>query len=104
MAALKSQHPDLAGLLDWLQLLAQPSILTSSTDAERAWQEQQDALGTLMRVTQFPLSEIWAWKRPEDDHAPYLAGLQPEPVEAAPIEHDARVGPLPEVLQPTPSR
>ncbi|MCA1707710.1 MAG: hypothetical protein LC808_32340 [Actinobacteria bacterium] len=88
--AIRDKHPSLTKLLEWLLALAEPSLLDSRLMEDRCWQEQQDSLGTLFRVAQFPTSFVAAWKRPDDRNSTYLSGLIPEPVEHALIDRDAR--------------
>jgi hypothetical protein len=89
-AALRKQHPTLIDLLDWLIAQARPAMLDSRDPADRAWQEQQDAARTLLRIADFPSAAVAAWKRPDSRDAPYLAGLIPQPVENSLIDHDIR--------------
>ncbi|WP_220504558.1 hypothetical protein [Microbispora sp. H13382] len=90
-AALRERHPGLAGLLDWLMAQARPVFFNSNDPADRAWQEQQDATRSLLRIAEFPLAALAAWQRPQSKDAPYLAGLIPQPVEHSMIDHDVRV-------------
>ncbi|MGP4018790.1 hypothetical protein [Saccharopolyspora sp. 5N708] len=87
---VRRTYPSLGNLMEWLLAMAEPSPLDSNSIEDRSWQEQQDSLGTLFRAAKFPVSAIAAWKRPPDRNAPYLAGLIPEPVEHALIDHDTR--------------
>lgn len=89
--ALRARHPSMADLIDWLLAQAYPPIFNESDPADRAWQEQREATGCLLRIADFPLSALAAWRRPASDDAPYLAGLIPQPVEQSLIEHDIRV-------------
>ncbi|RKR90542.1 hypothetical protein BDK92_4918 [Micromonospora pisi] len=84
-------HPGLIPLLDWLIAQASPPALNSDDAADRAWQEQQDATRTVVRIADFPSAAFAAWRRPESRDAPYLAGLIPQPVEHSLIDHDIRV-------------
>ncbi|MGV9328204.1 hypothetical protein [Streptosporangium sandarakinum] len=88
--ALRAAHPELIGLLDWLIAQAAPPVLDSNDPADRAWQEQQDATRSLLRIAEFPHSSLAAWQRPSSRDAPYLAGLIPQPVEHSLIDHDVR--------------
>ncbi|QGK68918.1 hypothetical protein GIY23_04640 [Allosaccharopolyspora coralli] len=88
--ALRAHAPSMSYMLDWLIALGSPSKLDPGTAEDRAWQEQQDALGTLVRTADFPVSAVAAWNRPDNPNAPYLSGLIPEPSESSLIEHDAR--------------
>ncbi len=90
-AELRQRYPQLTSLLDWLGAQATPVALDSNNPADRAWQEQRDATGTLLRIAEFPLSALAAWRRPEDRNKPYLAGVIPQPVEHSLIDHDIRV-------------
>lgn len=83
-------HPATGRLLDWLIAQANAPRLDSNNQADRSWQEQRDALGTAVRISDIPLSTFAAWQRPTSPDAPYLAGLIPEPVENSMIDHDAR--------------
>jgi len=96
--AIGAKHRPLRELLTWLLAMAAPSPLESGRVEDRSWQEQQDSVGTLFRIADFPLSAVAAWRRPDDRHAPYLAGLIPEPVEHSFIDHDARTAGLPREL------
>ncbi|MFJ2838746.1 hypothetical protein ACIO52_25630 [Nocardia sp. NPDC087230] len=87
---LREQHPNLTPVLEWLGALAEAPELSSDNPADQAWQEQRDAVGTIARIFKVPPTTFSAWKRPASPHAPYLAGLIPEPVEHSLIEHDAR--------------
>lgn len=78
-------------ILEWLTALADTPMLSNADPADRAWQEQRDAVGTVARIFRIPPTTISAWRRPSSPHAPYLAGLIPEPVENSLIEHDARL-------------
>lgn len=89
-AILRARHPGLTGLLDWLLALANPPVLDSRDPADRAWQEQRDATGCILRIADFPLATLSAWQRPASRDEPYLAGLIPQPVEASLIERDVR--------------
>ncbi|WP_206062217.1 hypothetical protein, partial [Nonomuraea basaltis] len=89
-AALREAHPGLTGLLDWLIAQADPPVLDNRDPADRAWQEQQDATRSLLRIAEFPHSALAAWQRPSSRDAPYLAGLIPQPVEHSLIDHDVR--------------
>ncbi|MFI0791562.1 hypothetical protein ACH4OY_02490 [Micromonospora rubida] len=89
--ALRTRHPRLAPLLDWLIVQASPPMLNSDDPADRAWQEQQDAVRTIVRIADFPSAALAAWRRPGSRDAPYLAGLVPQPVEHSLIDHDIRV-------------
>ena len=88
--ALRAAHPGTVGLLDWLAAQADPPVLDSSDAADRSWQEQQDATRSVLRISDFPLSALAAWQRPDSRHAPFLAGLIPQPVEHSLIDHDVR--------------
>jgi hypothetical protein len=88
--ALRTQYPSLTGLLDWLLAQANPPIFDSRNPADRAWQEQRDAVGCLLRIAEFPLPALAAWQRPTSPDEPYLAGLIPQPVEHSLIDHDIR--------------
>ncbi|WP_175583185.1 hypothetical protein [Nocardia cyriacigeorgica] len=96
-AALRHRHSSLVPILEWLGAIADAPILSNADPADRAWQEQRDAVGTIARIFKVPPTTFSAWKRPTSPHVPYLAGLIPEPVENSLIEHDARasVGNLP---------
>ncbi|NKY30760.1 hypothetical protein [Nocardia gamkensis] len=87
---LRDKHPNLAPILEWLGALADPPVLSNDDPANRAWQEQRDAVGTIARIFKVPPTTFSAWRRPSSRHAPYLAGLIPDPVEHSLIEHDAR--------------
>ncbi|MFF5548059.1 hypothetical protein [Streptomyces olivaceoviridis] len=89
-AALRRRYPRLLPLLDWLLAQADPPLLDSRDAADRAWQEQQDATRSLVRISDFPLSSLSAWRRPAVREEPYLAGIIPQPSEAALIERDIR--------------
>lgn len=88
--AIRTQHPSLAPLLNWLTAQANTPSLRSDLAEDRSWQEQQDAARTILRLADFPLSAFAAWQRPNSPEAPYLAGLIPEPVEHSLIDHDVR--------------
>lgn len=88
---IRDRHPRTGRVLDWLIAQADAPRLSSDSAADRSWQEQRDAVGTALRISDFPLSPIAAWQRPPSPDAPYLAGLIPEPVEHSMIDHDARV-------------
>ncbi|WP_156161811.1 hypothetical protein [Nocardia vulneris] len=90
-STLRRTRPDLAPILEWLSALAEPPVLRSDDAADRAWQEQRDAVGTIARIFDVPPASFSAWRRPTSPHAPYLAGLIPEPVEHSLIDHDSRV-------------
>jgi hypothetical protein len=79
-------------LVKWLLAQAETPHLNSYDPADRAWQEQQDAVRTILRLADLPHSAFAAWGRPDDRNAPYLRGLIPEPVENSLIEHDVRAG------------
>ncbi|WP_378736082.1 hypothetical protein [Nocardia brasiliensis] len=87
---LLEKHPALTSTLEWLLAQADPELLDSEDAADRSWQEQRDAVGTVARIAGLPPTTISAWKRPAARDAPYLAGLIPEPVEHSHIDHDAR--------------
>ena len=87
---LRRRHPNLTLILDWLGALADPPGLSNDAPEDQAWQAQRDAVGTIARIFKVPPTIFSAWKRPLSRHAPYLAGLIPEPVEQSLIEHDAR--------------
>ncbi|MFI0352863.1 hypothetical protein [Actinomadura sp. 9N407] len=89
--ALRQERPDLADLLDWLLAQAVAPGLDPDDAAELRWLEQQDALRSIMRISDFPLSAAAAWRRPASPDAPYLAGLIPQPVEHSLIDHDIRI-------------
>lgn len=89
---LRKRYPALRPVLDWLQAMAEPVSLSSQNAAERRWQEERDAIGLAARIFDATPTAFAAWRRPESDDAPYLAGLIPEPVESSMQEHDARVG------------
>jgi hypothetical protein len=89
--ALRRDHPRLVSLLDWLIAQANPPVLDSRDLADRAWQEQQDATRSAVRIAEFPPSALAAWLRPTSRDAPYLAGLIPQPVEHSLIDHDVRM-------------
>lgn len=80
----------MSGLLDWLLAQAEPPVF-GDDPADRSWQEQRDATGSLLRIADFPLSALAAWRRPLSRDAPYTAGLVPQPVEHSLIDHDVRV-------------
>lgn len=88
--ALRARAPQLNSLLDWLLAQANPPSFEDSP-ADRAWQEQRDATGTLLRIGDFPLSALAAWRRPPSDDDPYTAGLIPQPLEQSLIDYDVRV-------------
>jgi hypothetical protein len=79
-SALRAARPELDPLLDWLIAQADPPVFGSSP-ADQSWQEQRDATGSLLRIADFPLSALAAWRRPQSGDAPYTAGLIPQPVE-----------------------
>jgi hypothetical protein len=89
-AALRTRYPGVTDLLDWLLAQANPPVLDSRDPADRAWQEQRDATGCLLRIADFPPPALAAWRRPASRDAPYLAGLIAQPVEQSLIEHDIR--------------
>ncbi len=89
-SAIRERFPRLVPLLDWLLAQADPPALDSRDAADRAWQEQQDATRSLVRISDFPLSSLNAWQRPEVRDAPYLAGIIPQPSETSLIERDMR--------------
>ncbi|WP_327413374.1 hypothetical protein [Streptomyces sp. NBC_01233] len=88
ITALRSLHPRLASLLDFLETIAQPDLLDSARTEDRSWQEQSDATRTGLQIGGFPPSLLAAWRRPADRHAPFLAGIVREPTEQSLIEHD----------------
>ena len=88
---LRERHPELVSLLDWLLAQAVPPRLDPDNAAELSWLEQQDALRNIVRIAEFPLSALAAWQPPTSPHAPYLAGLIPQPVEHSIIDHDIRI-------------
>lgn len=90
-AALRDEHPGLMSLIDWLIAQTRRPALNSRDPADRAWQEQQDATGNILRIAEFPLSALAAWQRPLARDDPYLSGLIPQPVEHSLIDHDIRV-------------
>jgi hypothetical protein len=90
-AVLRVRYPGLISLLDWLLALANPPLLDSRDPADRAWQEQRDATGCILRIADFPLASLAAWQRPSSRDAPYLAGLISQPVEASLMDRDVRV-------------
>jgi hypothetical protein len=88
---LRQRYGPLNALLDWLLAMAEPSPLNSAWAEDRSWQEQQDALGTLFRIADFPLSAIAAWQRPADRDAQEFQDangrvLEVANVNATPIE------------------
>lgn len=89
---LRRRHPRVGELVKWLLAQAETPHLNSADPADRAWQEQQDAVRTILRLADLPHSAFAAWGRPEDRNAPYLRGLIPEPLENSLIEHDVRAG------------
>ncbi|MBD3008392.1 hypothetical protein [Streptomyces sp. 5-10] len=88
--ALRAAHPDLGPLLDWLIAQADPPLFGSSA-ADESWQEQRDATGSLLRIADFPLAALAAWRQPPSEDDPYTAGLIPQPVEHSLIDYDVRV-------------
>ncbi|MFF3695027.1 hypothetical protein [Streptomyces sp. NPDC002221] len=89
-ALLRAAWPALGPLLDWLIAQADPPVFGNGP-ADRSWQEQRDATGSLLRIADFPLSALAAWQRPLSEDAPYTAGLIPQPVEHSLIDYDVRV-------------
>ncbi|WP_282693284.1 hypothetical protein [Streptomyces sp. CC208A] len=89
-SALRARSPGLGPLLDWLIAQADPPVFGDS-HADLSWQEQRDATGSLLRMADFPLAALAAWRRPSSDDAPYTAGLIPQPVEHSLIDYDVRV-------------
>ncbi|MFJ8495028.1 hypothetical protein ACIRBZ_42860 [Streptomyces sp. NPDC094038] len=89
-AGLRTKFPRLVPLIDWLLAQASPPALDSRDEADRAWQEQQDAVRSILRIADFPLPSLNAWKRPESRDAPYTAGIIPQPSESSLIDHDMR--------------
>ncbi|AGK78140.1 hypothetical protein SFUL_3206 [Streptomyces microflavus DSM 40593] len=88
--ALRARFPELSGLLDWLLAQADPPVFEDNS-ADHSWQEQRDATGSLLRIADFPLSALAAWRRPPSGDDPYTAGLIPQPVEHSLIDYDVRV-------------
>jgi hypothetical protein len=88
--ALRTRHPTMAGLVDWLLAQADPPRFDSSDAADRSWQEQKDCADCLVRISGFPYLALAAWQRPAVRDAPYLSGLIPQPYEQSMIEHDIR--------------
>ncbi|MFD5590715.1 hypothetical protein [Streptomyces griseorubiginosus] len=89
-SALRAARPELGPLLDWLIAQSDPPVFGSSP-ADQSWQEQRDATGNLLRMADFPLSALAAWRRPLSEDEPYTAGLIPQPVEHSLIDYDVRV-------------
>jgi hypothetical protein len=89
--AMRTQDPDMADLLDWLLAQAAQPAFSEDDPADRSWQEQRDAVGCLLRIADFPLPALAAWRRPASPDAPYLSGLIPQPVEQGLLDHDVRV-------------
>ncbi|MFF7411049.1 hypothetical protein [Streptomyces lydicus] len=87
---LRTRFPRLVPLIDWLLTQANPPVLESRDEADCAWQEQQDAVRSLLRIADFPLPSLNAWKRPDSRDAPYTAGIIPQPSENSLIDHDVR--------------
>jgi hypothetical protein len=87
---LRTRFPRLVPLIDWLLAQASPPALDSRDEADRAWQEQQDAVRSVLRIADFPLPSLNAWKRPESREAAYTAGIIPQPSENSLIDHDVR--------------
>ncbi|MFI1464985.1 hypothetical protein [Nocardia carnea] len=85
---LRGRNSYLTRLLDYLQAIAVPPRLDPENSADMSWQEQRDAVGVLTRIADLPPNTTRAWTRPSSRADPYLAGLIPEPVEAALIEQD----------------
>lgn len=88
----------MSALIEWLTGVANPVTFDSTSAADRSWQEQQDAARTALSLADFPASALAAWKRPDSEAAPYLAGLIPEPFENSSIDHDLRTPMLNEPL------
>ncbi|MFF7157896.1 hypothetical protein [Streptomyces sp. NPDC008139] len=88
--ALRARFPELGDLLDWLLAQADPPVFEDNP-ADQSWQEQRDATGSLLRLADFPLSALSAWRRPPSGDDPYTAGLIPQPVEHSLIDYDVRV-------------
>jgi hypothetical protein len=87
---IKRRYPNLADLVDWLLAQASPPVFDDRNAADRSWQEQRDALGCLLRIADFPRAAAGAWRRPESEDDPFLAGLIPQPLEPSLIDHDVR--------------
>ncbi|MEU9410771.1 hypothetical protein AB0E08_34480 [Streptomyces sp. NPDC048281] len=87
---LRAKFPRLVPLIDWLLAQANPLVLDGRDEADQAWQEQQDAVRSILRIADFPLPSLNAWKRPESRDAPYTAGIIPQPSENSLIDHDVR--------------
>jgi hypothetical protein len=87
---LRARHPQVAGLLDWLLGQANQQSFDTRDPADRTWQEQRDCAACLVRIAGFPALSLAAWKRPDEQDVPYLAGLIPQPVEHSMIEQDIR--------------
>ncbi|MFJ4774140.1 hypothetical protein ACIP88_34385 [Streptomyces uncialis] len=88
--ALRARFPELGSLLDWLLAQADPPVFENNP-ADHSWQEQRDATGNLLRIAEFPLSALAAWRRPPARDEPYTAGLIPQPVEHSLIDYAVRV-------------
>ncbi|MFD7826286.1 hypothetical protein [Kitasatospora sp. NPDC059803] len=88
--ALRARSSSLASLLDWLIAQINAPVFNSELPEDRAWQEQQEAARCSRSIFGAPAA-FAAWLRPKDIHAPYTAGLIPEPVEHSMIDHDVRM-------------
>ncbi|MGW5571467.1 hypothetical protein ACWEVD_09730 [Nocardia thailandica] len=87
---LVRSHPELRSLVNWIGAIANPPNLAEGSPADAYWQEERDALGTVVRIAGIQPTRIAAWRRPSSTNDPYLSGLIPDPVEASAIDHDTR--------------
>ncbi|WP_145987865.1 hypothetical protein [Streptomyces hygroscopicus] len=90
IGALRYLRPEMDELLRFLETAINADALDSGAPEDQAWREERDAMRTILRIGQFPTALAGVWRRPNDRHEPYLAGLVRDPTEASLMEHDTR--------------
>ncbi|MER6080127.1 hypothetical protein [Streptomyces sp. NPDC001833] len=89
LSALAQHHEKLQQLLEFLGEAAAPERLDPLGRVEDAsWQEQLEAARLAMVTVGVPPARLAAWRRPDDRHAPVLAGLIAEPYEPSLLDYD----------------